>query len=292
MADKLRPQSWSDYIGQHKLKKRLSIEIRGANDRGERLEHILLSGPPGCGKTSLASLIAQKHNTNFDSILVGSVPINDIRTTLMWYTGVLFLDELHRMTPKQQEELLPVIEDKYVQLPSGDKYECEEVCVVAATTELDKIIPPLYDRFIIKPPFEEYSDRQMGKIVKGMASRAGVDVSRADAKSLARATGGIPRNAKQFINMARNLGRVDVDYILEVCQVTPDGLSAAHVGYLEALGKCGGTAGVEILSAHTKLPKGTLVDLEILLVKRNMIQYTKKGRTLMPAGIKLLKGNK
>lgn len=286
--DGLRPTTWDDYIGQKKLKERLQIHITGAVDRDERLDHTLLVGPPGCGKTSIANLISEELIVDFTSMVM---PVKDtiLRRAIMENLGVLFLDEIHNMPKPQQEMMLPFLEDGYIMLPSGHKLENPDLCIVGATTEPQKIIPPLYDRFTIKPPWDPYTDDEMGQIVKKMGAAMGVRLSDRKSIKLGRATGGVPRKAKELVKMCRDLGTTELSEVFKTCRVTPDGLTENHVRYLEALTNAGGIAGFEIIAAHLPYPKPVISTLEQLLVKRKMIEYTKGGRQALGPAYKALK---
>lgn len=291
--DEYRPGVWDEYIGQRKLKDRLALEIAGAKHRDEMVDHILLMGPPGCGKTSIAALIAEQMDLSFNSFIMPIKP-NVMRRVAMETEGeVVFFDEIHRMSKKDQEGLLSWLEDGYFQLDNGLRIENECVTIIGATTEKTEVIPPLYDRFTVKPPFDEYKDAEMGLIVKGMAKKVDLDLPIDTCNALGRATGGVPRNAKAFVKMALNLAGAGLDpsaeLILKKCRITADGLTEGHLQYLHALNKCGGTAGVEVLGAHLGENKPMLIQLEKLLVKRGMMEYTPKGRTLTGKGYKLIK---
>lgn len=290
LAEDLRPTTWSDYVGQAALKERLSTHIQAALIQDKQLPHIMLAGVPGCGKTTLAQIVAEEFAAEFWSFIMPFKEKALIRF-LRSCSGVVLFDEIHRMTPKQQESLLPLIEDGYFQMPNGDRVYARELTIIGATTEPEKIIPPLWDRFQIKPPFDEYTDEEMQQIVSSMADRVDVELSADEARVLGRAAGGVPRNAASLVLMTNDLivtGQFnEIADTLIACRVTEDGLTEEHRRYCKVLAETGGVAGLEILVAHLRMPKQILVDLERLLVKREMLSYSKQGRELLGDGWKL-----
>lgn len=288
MGDKYRAETWKDYIGQRKLKDRLSIEIEAAKSHDEKLPHIFLHGPPGCGKTTIANIISDEIELPLLSYVMPIKPIV-LRQILFQEHCLVFLDEIHRLSNKQQEEFLTILEDGYYQADNGLRIENDTLTFIGATTEQDKVIKPLIDRFEVRPKFEEYSDRQMARILMAMAKRVGYPIEPDVAEALGRATGGTPRNAKAIVNMARNLDTDDVGLILQKCALTPDGFDEYHIEYLEVLQKSGTLAGLELLASHLQLSKSSILDLERLLVKRGAIQHTKAGRQMTSEGYKILK---
>jgi len=286
-GDELRPLTWDDYIGQAALKEHLQIKIAGALDRGESLSHVLLHGPPGVGKTTLAALIAQEMKSDFLSYVM---PIKQqvLKRAVQQFEGVLLLDEIHRMGSKDEQDLLPVLHEGFLQCANGVRIYCGDLTVVGATTRPDKLDEALWDRFIIKPPFEVYSDGEMGQIVTGMANRVGLEIPTDVAVKLGRATGGVPRNGQALVGMARDLKSLDVDLILSKCGLTADGLSFDHLKYLTILADAGAPVGIEMLTACMDQPKMVVVRLEKLLRQRGMIEQTKQGRNILGPGFKAI----
>jgi Holliday junction DNA helicase RuvB len=248
----------------------------------------LLHGPPGCGKTSIASLISQEMVQDFHSYVM-PVKVKSLQKIFMENEGIIFLDEIHRLSRKDQEFLLPVLEDHEIQFDNGKKVKIlHGFTVVGATTELEKIIKPLRDRFVHRPKFEEYSDDEMSMIVRRMADRIGLDMSDEECLALGRASAGVPRQAKTIVFTARDLGSSEPELVLSTCGITADGLTEDHLDYLFALDKMGQIAGVDVLSNYTGQPKDVILDLERLLVRKGLIEYSPKGRQLMLRGMQMV----
>jgi Holliday junction DNA helicase RuvB len=288
-GDPFRVTDWDDYRGQAKMKERLSVQIDSALDRCESLDHVLLIGPPGCGKTTIAQIIAAQMCTEYEELIMPQKPAV-LRRILESHEGVLLLDEIHRLKTADQERFLPVIEDGYWQMDNGVKLEINpNLTIIGATTEPDQIVGPLYDRFTIKPSWDPYTDRDMAHIVRGMAERTDTHLSRRSSRKLARATGGVPRNAKALVKMARDLYTDNVDEILRMCRLTPEGLTVDHVRYLRVLKQCGKPTGLSTISAHLRLPPAIIVELERLLINRELISYETNGRDLCGKAYKVIK---
>ena len=287
----LRPQQWDDYIGQDKLKERLITHIEAATADRRMVDHILLCGPPGCGKTSLAALVAKARYLPFHQFLVSTSTKGADIDEMISNGHIVFLDEIHRLKPVVQEELLMPLEDgKFVRHGVPEELDLP-VTVIAATTEPDKVIKPLYDRFVIKPPFEPYSDAQMADIVKGMGLRLPepIQFTEEAALTLGKAAAGSPRQAKSLVFAARDCPGQPVSAILQLAGITPEGLTLHHIEYLKVLRRNSrGVAGAKVLSASLGMPEASIMDLEQALIRLDHIEYSPGGRALKPLGRKYI----
>jgi len=231
--ESVKPPTWFEFVGQELLKERLMVHIKAAVIGKRPLEHVLLSGPPGSGKTTLANLIPPALYFDCPRLTLNGVGLD--RKQLIdrvcppdFRGGVLIIDEIHAMAKKDQEFLLDLLGRGYL----GNMH-FGWITVIGATTERDAIITPLVDRFPLKPEFEPYTDEELGLIVQGMAERIDLDMTTETAQDLGRACGGIPSNAKQFVFAYRALlstsGKIpEASQVLDLCQVDPDGLPQLH----------------------------------------------------------------
>lgn len=293
--DEFRISTWEDFVGQDRLKERLRIHIAAAKKGHRPLQPVLFTGKPGFGKTTLASIIADELE---EPLTVIGMPITDKALFRLCeeVEGVVLFDEIHRARPALQESLYPLLEFGYVQNSAGMKRYSANTSYVLATTEPDKVIKPLWDRCLIRPDFDDYTEEEMGRIVEAMASKAGVKISKATALALGRATGGTPRTAANFVLAARDLtvdrqGKVpDAATILEFCRVDETGITQTHLDYLSALMALGGVAGLSPLRSYLHLPESVVTDLEPMLLTQKLIRLTTSGRELTRQGQLKLEG--
>lgn len=295
-VDSLRPITWDDYVGQDDLKRRLRIHIDAAKHALRMPEHILLAAPAGYGKTSLATIVAYELHEELEMVTM-PITANALASILRSFEGILLLDEIHRASNSQQEDLLPLLEFGYVQTAGNRRVDAGALTIVGCTTERHKLIEPLVDRFPIKPTFAEYSHDELTGILVGMCHKAGVGVSHELAEALARAAAGTPRRCRQFALALRDLkdaGVADdpnVEQVLDLCGVEYDGLTTDHVNYMETLAALGGAKGLRVLCSLLRHNETYLMSLERDLIQRGYLQIN-ASRELTRAGFQRLKQGK
>lgn len=296
-SDAFRPATWDELVGQHATKDQLDVHIQSALKRGKALDHVLLTGTAGSGKTSLAYCIAERMGEPVECLTM-PVTLKALLQVVRSFDGVLILDEIHR-AGKLMEDLLPLLEFGYIQSPSGQKYYAEHLTVIGCTTEQQKIIPPLWDRFGIIPDQELYTDDEMADIVIRMARKSDpvVSIEEDDAMMLGRATAGVPRKARKLILSMRDLsekhGRpATADEALAMCRTDIDGLTVTHMRYLHILDSLGGTAGLKTICSLLELNDSFVTDHERLLLKQGLINRTGQGRELSGLGARKLRASR
>lgn len=289
-----QPSEWDAYVGQEAMKERLQLAIESAKSRDTAMPSVLLLGPPGCGKTTLAHVIADALECE---IIDQVMPIHPrlLKQIVMDHEGVFFMDEVHRATRKEQELLLPLLQNGYIQDARGRKIHAGRLHVIAATTEGDKIIRPLWDRFRIKPPFDPYTDEEMARIALNMAYYEGLDEASWEwAVEIGKASLGVPRNAQSLVDVARDMNEVngefpDVETVLAGARTTETGLTIDHVRYLEVLRVAGGSAGLVTMRQMLGIPAGHVEMLEIDLMKQSMLERTPTGREITQRGMEAVR---
>jgi len=302
--NKIRPSFIKDYIGQKKLKGILEVFINAAKKRNEPLDHILLYGPPGLGKTTLANIISNEMSTNIKATSAPAIEKpGDLAAILtnMNEHDILFIDEIHRLSHVIEEILYPAMEDYTLDIIIGSgpsartvKLEIPSFTLIGATTRAGLLTSPLRDRFGMVSRLEFYSDSELEQIVIRSASVFGVPIVQGGAKEIASRSRGTPRIANRLLRRVRDFaqevgdGVINVEiskYALERLEVDEIGLDYMDrlllLSIIEKFG--GGPVGLETLAASINEEKDTIEDVyEPFLIQKGFIERTPRGRKATP----------
>ncbi len=298
----LRPLSLDDFTGQKMVRSNLSVFIQAARARNESLDHVLLYGPPGLGKTTLAQIIAKELNVGFRAtsgpVIAKSGDLAAVLTNLQ-PKDVLFIDEIHRLNPAVEEILYPAMEDRKLDIMIGEgpsarsiRIDLPEFTLVGATTRSGLLTQPLRERFGIPLRLEFYDLVDLTKIVLRAASLLECSMTSQGAEEIARRARGTPRIAGRLLRRVRDfasvegLPSIDMDIAkdaLNRLDVDPLGLDQQDVRYLKLLVNFykGGPVGVETIAAALSEQRDTIEEvIEPYLIQQGLLQRTPRGRML------------
>lgn len=302
----LRPQTLPEFIGQRTIRENLRIFIQAARDRAEALDHVLLHGPPGLGKTTLAQIVARELGVGFRAtsgpVIQRAGDLAAILTNLQ-PRDVLFIDEIHRLQPAIEEVLYPAMEDFQLDLIIGEgpaarsvRIELAPFTLVGATTRAGLLATPLRDRFGIPLRLVFYTHAELQLIVARGAEKLGFALTAEGAAEIARRSRGTPRIAGRLLRRVRDFAAVEgqdpvdrtiADAALTRLEVDGLGLDAMDRRYLRRIAEhhAGGPVGVETLAAALAEARDTLEDvIEPYLIQEGLILRTSRGRMLGEPG--------
>ncbi len=305
LEQSLRPATFGEYVGQEKIVENVKVYAQAARKRGEALDHVLLSGPPGLGKTSMAHILARElgvalHVTSGPA-LVKKGDLAGLLTALQ-PRDILFIDEIHRLSPAVEEALYPAMEDFRFDVVLGAgigaqtmEMKLERFTLIGATTRTGLLAAPLRDRFPIQERLDYYAAAELEEIARRAAAKLALPTEGAGLRNLAARARGTPRIAIRLLQRARDFAQVEgdgrltrdiVDRTLTRLGVDERGLDAMDRRILAAILDTfgGGPVGIDAVAAAVGEEGGTIEDVyEPFLVREGYLARTPRGRTALPA---------
>ena len=293
MASSIRPTSFDKIIGQAKLIERLRVSVVGCKNSGSVMPHVLIDGPPGLGKTTIASAISNELGVNLYT--ANAANIRSIKNIIPYLMGiapgsVLFIDEIHRLPKIVEEFLYPVMEDFALNITVEDKPETIELplfTMVGATTSGGSLSQPFYDRFSIKEHLSFYEDADLAKLARLNSNTLGISIDDTDLLEIAKRSKGTPRILNSRLQWYKNFmschkEKRSVDEIFNVQGIDENGLDIYDRAYIAVLRKHRGSGlGLKSISSLTGIAVETIENsIEPFLVRKGFVLRTPKGRTI------------
>lgn len=310
----IRPKVLDEFIGQEKVKANLKVFVEASRRRGEVLDHVLISGPPGLGKTTLARIIANELRTNFVYTVSNAFQkIGDIVAILtnLQKGDVLFIDEIHRLKPSFEEVLYSAMEDFTVSIMIGEgpgaksvKITLPRFTLIGATTKVGLLTSPMISRFGILLRLDYYSEEDMTKICRRTCKILGLDISEDGMVEVAKRSRGTPRVLNRILRRIRDfatvegVGRIDVEFVkaaLARLEIDEEGLDEVDRKILYTIIEKyqGGPIGLKTLSASIGEEEDTIEDVyEPFLIQKGFIKRTPRGRVATETAYRHIKAEK